>query len=259
MKTLPLLSSLLILTTLTACGIDDAPVMSGDEVTAEADGALSVGRFETFTGRDGKFYFHLIAGNGEKVLYSQGYTTLASAKNGVASIKTNGTDASKFLLREASDGAWYFVVLAGNGQIIGASEMYVSQSNATRGMTSTANVVRSTLEQMPAVTGNARFETFRGLDSKYYFHVRALNGEIVIQSQGYTTRASALNGAASVQTNGSSSGRYQILPAADGTSYFVLRAVNGQIIGRSETYVSATNAQRAVVGCVELLSAPLPK
>lgn len=248
---------------LTACGVDQATLTEGADDSAyevNSEALSTKGKFETFTGRDGKTYFHLLAGNGEKVLQSQGYASQASALSGIESLKANGADASKYLLREASDGSWYFVVAsAANGEILGKSEMYVSQSNATRAMTSVATVVRQTVEQGLALTGNAKFEVFKGLDSKHYFHVRALNGEIVLQSQSYASKTSALNGAISVNTNGADATKYTVLAAADGQYYFTLKAANGAIIARSETYVSKSNAQRAVAGVVELLKTQLPR
>src|SRR5205809_37473 len=94
---------------LTACGVDQANVTTGtDELPYEVnnDALTTQGKFETFVGRDGKTYFHLLAGNGEKVLQSQGYSSQASALSGIESLKANGQDASKYLLREASDGTW---------------------------------------------------------------------------------------------------------------------------------------------------------
>jgi uncharacterized protein YegP (UPF0339 family) len=241
-----------------ACGVPE-DVQSNDDL-ATTDGALtSKGRFETFTGQDGKYYFHLLAGNGEKVLASQGYTALSSAKEGIASVQANGTSAQKYSLREATDGAWYFVLIAGNNRIIAISEMYSSQSNATAAMKTTAAVVTATVADVPAQTNDPRFEQFKGLDGKYYFHVRAGNGEIVLQSQGYTTKASATNGLNSVNLNGSDTTKYEVLPAADGEFYFVLHAGNGQIIGRSETYVTESNAARGVQTVAALLTAPLPR
>src|SRR5207237_4892175 len=135
------------------------------DTDASVDALSARGKFETFAGKDGDTYFHLLAGNGEKVLASQGYASLEGAEAGIASVKANAIDPNKFLLREATDGAWYFVVTAGNGEIIGVSEMYASQSNAARGMTTVAAVVKATVDQGPATTGNARFEIFKGLDA----------------------------------------------------------------------------------------------
>src|SRR5262245_15853817 len=109
MNSFKVLPALLAAISLTACGIDNTAVeVSGDDEYQVNDEALSTkGKFETFTGKDGKTYFHLLAGNGEKVLQSQGYATPESALSGIESLKANGQEASKYLLREASDGAWY--------------------------------------------------------------------------------------------------------------------------------------------------------
>jgi uncharacterized protein YegP (UPF0339 family) len=40
----------------------------------------------------------------------------------------------------------------------------------------------------------ARFELFEGRAGDYRWRFRANNGEIVAQSEGYTTKAAALNG-----------------------------------------------------------------
>jgi uncharacterized protein len=239
---------------LTACGIDDASTsQESDVLDSSQDELIAKGRFETFTGKDGKTYFHLLAGNGEKVLASQGYTTLASAENGIASVKTNGVLAEKFEQRTAVDGSSYFVLKAGNGAVIGVSQMYSTPSNSTRAQASVVAVMKLTFEKAPVVIG-ARFETFRGLDSKYYFHARAGNGEIVLQSQAYTSSTSAKNGVASVQTNGAIAARYEVREASNGQYYFVLKASNGAVIARGETYASKYNAERGVATSVELLT-----
>ncbi|MBS1153983.1 MAG: hypothetical protein H6Q89_5681 [Myxococcaceae bacterium] len=238
---------------LTACGIDDTQVTESDVLDSSQDELIAKGRFETFTGRDGKTYFHLLAGNGEKVLASQGYTTLASAEAGIASVKTNGVLAERFEQRTAVDGSTYFVVKAGNGAVIGVSQMYSTVSNTTRAQNAVIAVLKISFAQAPVVIG-ARFETFKGLDSKYYFHARAGNGEIVLQSQAYTTSTSSKNGVASVQTNGSISARYEVREASNGQYYFVLKAANGAVIARGETYASKYNAERGIATCVDLLT-----
>ena len=152
-------------------------------------------RFETFMGLDGRYYFHLIAGNGENVLRSQGYTALASAENGVASVRANGNDKRNFDVREANNGQFYFNLKAGNGEVIGTSELYVSKSNAERGARTVRALVRLVNEASPsAAPRRERFEIFTGEDKKTYFRLRAANGEILLGSQGYTAKASAKEG-----------------------------------------------------------------
>ena len=256
MKSLPLilLSALLALT---ACGEGEVTITETEESFEENQEALtSPGKFETFVGKDGQHYFNLFAANGERVLVSEGYASLSGAKSGIASVKNNGQSATRYLLRETVDGAWYFVLTSTNGQIIGVSEMYVSKYNANRAINSVVNVVKATVAATPApaLAGNAKFEVFKGLDSKWYFHLRAGNGEIVLQSQGYTTKAGATNGTSSVHTNGANPARYEVLGAADGKTYFRLKAANGQIIARAQTYETKYNAERGVDTCVSILS-----
>jgi uncharacterized protein YegP (UPF0339 family) len=83
---------------LTACGPADAYVAAdGEETTldAESELAATIGKFETFEGKDGRTYFHLLAGNGQKILASQGYSSLAAAVSGIESVRTNAVSAPR--------------------------------------------------------------------------------------------------------------------------------------------------------------------
>jgi len=52
------------------------------------------GKFELYTDKGGEYRFRLKAGNGEVIaLSSEGYSSKASAKNGIESIKKNAADA----------------------------------------------------------------------------------------------------------------------------------------------------------------------
>ncbi len=46
-----------------------------------------------------------------------------------------------------------------------------------------------------------KFEIFKGSDGKYYFRLKAANGEIIAHSQGYSTKQGAHDGIASVKKN----------------------------------------------------------
>ena len=50
-------------------------------------------RYETFEGKDGKFYFHLKAANHEIILRSQGYSDKGGAKAGIDAVKRAAPDA----------------------------------------------------------------------------------------------------------------------------------------------------------------------
>ena len=81
-----------------------------------------------------------------------------------------------------------------------------------------------------------KFVISKGKDGKDYFSLKAGNGEIILQSQGYKTSSGCENGIESVRKNSQDSNKFECRTAKDGTTYFVLNATNGQEIGRSQMY-----------------------
>jgi len=96
------------------------------------------GKFVITIGKDGKDYFVLKAGNGEVILQSQGYSSSTGCTGGIESVKTNSQNEEKFERREAKDGRAYFVLKANNGQEIGRSQMYKTESGCSNGIDSVA-------------------------------------------------------------------------------------------------------------------------
>jgi uncharacterized protein len=230
------------------------------EATEAAETSQELGSrsafFETFQGLDGRHYFKLTAGNGESVLRSQSYATLAGAENGVSSVLDNASDARNFDLREASNGDYYFNVKADNGQIVGTSQLYATKSNADRGARIVRSLVRIARQEMKIAPAprRERFELFTGEDGKSYFHLRAGNGEILLGSQGYSAKDSAKDGISSVRSNGANADRFEVFAAADGEWGVRLVAENGEIVARGETYASKSSATRAVTRITEILA-----
>jgi uncharacterized protein len=241
---------------LVACsGDSDGAAQPGDEQDVVSSGA----RFESFTGIDGQTYFHLVAGNGELVMQSEGYSSLEAAQKGVASVKDNGTLDGNYKVLQASDGEFYFNLVGANNKIIGSSEMYPNKSNAERAVTQVRALVAK-IKRFEAIAAEpkASFAVFTGMDGLFYFNLRAKNGEIVLQSQSYTSKQNALKGMSSVRANGTQSQSYGVFQAADGQFAVRLVASNSEIIAHGETYASKSNAERAVNTMTELLSGNVP-
>jgi len=97
-----------------------------------------MGTFVINKRKDGDFQFNLKAGNGQIILTSEGYTTRAACDNGIESVRKNSQDDSKFERKESSNGKPYFNLKAGNGQVIGKSEMYESTASMENGIASVA-------------------------------------------------------------------------------------------------------------------------
>lgn len=83
-----------------------------------------MGKFVITKRANGEFQFNLKATNGQVILTSEGYTTLAACKNGIESVKKNSQEDARFERKEAKDGSPFFNLKATNGQVIGKSEMY---------------------------------------------------------------------------------------------------------------------------------------
>jgi len=243
-----LAAALLFAVAAPACTDGDSSVDTGDE----QDVSATTGHFETFKGDDGLYYFQLIAANGEPLMRSDAYKSLSSAKGGITSAKTNGVNEARFKVIEADSGEYYFNLVAGNGKLLAMSETYVSQSNANRAIDTVIKTVTDA-PGLAASTGDGVFEQFFGVDGKAYFRLRAANGQIVLQSQGYTSKASATSGIATVKKNGIDASKYVIAEGANGQYYFRIKAGNGQIIGRSEMYVSKSGAMHAASRVRDLL------
>lgn len=88
-----------------------------------------------------------------------------------------------------------------------------------------------------------KFQLFKGINGQYYFRLKAPNGEIIGHSEGYTTKQSAENGISSVRANAPYDSRYTIFQGSNDQYYFNLKAGNGEIILRSEGYVSKQGAE----------------
>lgn len=98
-----------------------------------------MGKFIISKRTNSDFQFNLKAGNGQVILTSQGYNSKAACENGIESVKTNAKDDSKFERNTARDSRFYFNLKAGNGQIIGTSQMYESDSGMENGIESVKN------------------------------------------------------------------------------------------------------------------------
>lgn len=99
--------------------------------------------------KNDKFYFNLLAANGELILTSQMYASKATAKKGIASVRTNAEDAEQFEARENKKGEDYFVLKAKNHQIIGTSEGYAGKTGMKNGIKSVSkNAPKAEIEDL---------------------------------------------------------------------------------------------------------------
>lgn len=95
------------------------------------------GWFELSKSSDGQFRFVLKAGNAETLLTSELYKAKASAENGIASVQANCANEDRYERKTSANGKPFFNLKATNGQTIGMSQMYASESSRESGIAST--------------------------------------------------------------------------------------------------------------------------
>jgi len=91
-----------------------------------------------------------------------------------------------------------------------------------------------------------KFEIKTDKSGKFRFNLKAGNGQVILSSQGYTTKAACENGIESVRTHSQDDGNFERNTAKDGSPYFNLKASNGQVIGNSEMYSNTSAMENGV-------------
>lgn len=77
-------------------------------------------------------------------------------------------------------------------------------------------------------------------NGEYQFTLKAGNGQAILASEGYSTKSACQNGIESVTKNSQDDARFEKKESSNGKYYFSLKSTNGQIVGSSEMYESAS-------------------
>jgi uncharacterized protein YegP (UPF0339 family) len=92
----------------------------------------------------------------------------------------------------------------------------------------------------------ATFDLKQGGSGQFMFNLKAGNGEVILTSELYKQKQSAIAGIDSVKANAGDDARYERKTAKNGQPFFVLTATNGQIIGKSEMYSSVSAMENGI-------------
>lgn len=83
-------------------------------------------------------------------------------------------------------------------------------------------------------------------NNEYQFNLKADNGQTILRSEGYSSKASCENGVESVRQNSQEEARCERKSSSNGKFYFNLKARNGQVIGTSEMYESEASRDNGI-------------
>ncbi len=191
-----------------------------DEEEAEAAAAkgeikpANGGKYEIIK-KHGGFYFLLKANNGQLLLESSGYTTLAGAKKAIETFK-NAVAVGEFSIDVDKNGNFKFILrTSARSQMYYHGETYSSRQSAEKSILSVKRFAATTVvkrteendeedavETMPVETkplkegdhkmgGKYEIEERNG---KFYFLLKANNGQLLLESPAFTSEAGAKGG-----------------------------------------------------------------
>lgn len=111
----------------------------------------------------------------------------------------------KFVIKETKTG-YTFSLKAGNGEVIGTSEVYKAESSAKNGIESVKKnapvaAVEDQTKEGFEKEKHPKFEIYEDKAGEFRFRLKATNGETILASEGYKALASCKNGIESVKKN----------------------------------------------------------
>jgi len=92
----------------------------------------------------------------------------------------------------------------------------------------------------------AKFDLKTAKNGECMFNLKAGNGQVILTSELYKQKSSAENGIESVRKNAVREGAFEVRENSKGEPYFILKATNGQEIGRSEYYSSKSAMENGI-------------
>jgi uncharacterized protein YegP (UPF0339 family) len=91
-----------------------------------------------------------------------------------------------------------------------------------------------------------QFQVSNGKDDKFYFNLTAKNGQVILSSQGYKGKDGCKSGIASVKKNSSNKKHFERKDSKGGQYYFVLKAANSKVIGKSQMYKTNDSSENGI-------------
>ena len=118
----------------------------------------------------------------------------------------SGDTMGKFIIKKTNTG-FIFYLKAANMETICTSQVYASLSSCKAGIDSikancTSEIEDQTL-QKPAPQACPKYEIYLDKAGEYRFRLKASNGQNILASQGYTTKAACKGGIESIKKNAS--------------------------------------------------------
>jgi uncharacterized protein YegP (UPF0339 family) len=90
------------------------------------------------------------------------------------------------------------------------------------------------------------FELKAAAGDEFMWNLKGDDNEVLLTSELYKKHDGALNGIASTKRNASDAKRFELMMAKDGRFYFLLKAANGQTIGKSGMFKTRADCESGI-------------
>lgn len=91
-----------------------------------------------------------------------------------------------------------------------------------------------------------KFEIKTRKNGDFQFDLKAGNGQVILTSEGYTSKGACQNGIESVKRNSKDDSKFERKTSTNNKPYFNLKASNGQVIGTSEMYENESSRENGI-------------
>ena len=92
----------------------------------------------------------------------------------------------------------------------------------------------------------SKFVLNKAKGGQFMFNLVANNGRVVLTSERYKSKASAVNGIKSVKKHSKAVKNFDRGKTKSGGANFLLRAANGEPVGRSQTYAGPSGCSGGI-------------
>ena len=111
----------------------------------------------------------------------------------------------KFIVKRAKNGGYRFNLKAANGETVATGEIYSSIGNCESGIESVRRNASASVDDL-TVSGyeplqHPKYEVYKDKIGQFRFRLKASNGRIIANGEGYASKAGCLNGIKSVARN----------------------------------------------------------
>lgn len=103
------------------------------------------------------------------------------------------------------------------------------------------------IKEIPAeALSSGKYVISTAKNGEHYFNLKSINGQTILTSEMYSSKAACTNGIESVMNNCGDDNRYERKLSTNRKPYFNLKAANGEVIGTSEMYESSAGMENGI-------------